>query len=95
MKKDYSKNTIINMFGFSLPNFIGYIISFVLSLMISIIFDFKNTFILIGLFVSFIGLPFSGKLLNKYCTNKDLEKCKYCKNKSTCNKNWNCTRGVK
>ena len=88
MKNDYSKNTIINMCGLSLPNIIGYFFSFILSLMISIIFKIKNIIFLIGLFVSFIGLPFSGKLLNKYCTNKDLEKCKYCKN-------WNCTRGVK
>ena len=94
MKKDYSKNTLINVFGISLPNMIGWIVSILITIPISIIIYFLSNKTggaggLIFAFVSsFIGLEVGGRLLNNYCTNNDIDKCKRCKN-------WNCRRDIK
>lgn len=84
MNKDYSKKNIINTFGISLPNLIGLFVSYLITILIVYLFNLKDYILLIlGLSESFIGLTIGGVLLNKYCSNKDIEKCKHCKN-------WNC-----
>lgn len=89
MKKDYSKNNIINIFCLCLPNVISYIISILITLFIllltGLIHNKLISMVIFGFVLSFIGLPIGGILLNKYCINKDLNKCKKCKN-------WNCNR---
>lgn len=91
MKNDYSKRTFISTFGLSLPNFIGYVISLIFSIIIIKFFNITNElymFLIIGLFESFVGLEIGGRLLNKYCTNYDYKYCHGCKN-------WNCRRNIK
>lgn len=91
MKKDYSKRTFISTFGLSLPNFIGYVISLIFSIIIIKFFNITNElymFLIIGLFESFVGLEIGGRLLNKYCANYDYKCCQNCKN-------WNCRRNIK
>lgn len=86
MKKDYSKNNFINSCGINLPNIIGLYGCYLISIPIYLIFKDKISFLLISsLLESFIGLEIGGFLLNKNCTNKDIDKCKNCK----C---WNCNR---
>lgn len=86
MKKDYSKNNIFNLFGLNLPMFISEFISILISIIICLIFKNMSLFIILnGLIMAFLGLNISGYLFNKYCINKDFNKCKNCK----C---WNCNR---
>lgn len=91
MNKDYSKRTLINTFGLSLPNFIGYAISLIFSIIIIKFFNITNElciFFIISLFQSFIGIEIGGRLLDKYCTNDNYKFCHGCKN-------WNCRRNIK
>lgn len=89
MKKDYSKRNLINSFGMNLPNNIGLLVSILISIPFILIFNNSMLCMLIlGFIHSFIGLPIAGKLLDKYCNNIDIEKCRKCKN-------WNCTRNIK
>ena len=85
MKKDYSKKNFINSFGLCLPNFIPFLLFYIIPGFIFIIFDIKIPYFILIFLFSFIGLPLGGYLLNKFCTNKDIEKCKNCQ----C---WNCKR---
>lgn len=86
MKKDYSKNNIFNLFGLNIPMFISEIICILISIFICLIFKNKSLFVIsMGLTMAFLGLDISGHLFDKYCINKDIDKCKNCK----C---WNCRR---
>lgn len=93
MRKDYSKRNLINAFGMNLPNNIGFIVSLFLSIIISLIIckltgNNNGWFCLIFPFISsFVGLEIGGRLLDIHCTNKDINKCKNCKN-------WNCRRDI-
>lgn len=89
MKKDYSKRNLINAYGINLPHNICNLISILVSIPFLLIFNnlFIGLFIL-GFVYSFIGLSIAGKMLDKNCTNKDIEKCKNCMN-------WDCTRNIK